>query len=561
LLGFLLNPVFTQFSTSLLDFQLISPYTIVLTVIFGALIAFLSTYSSAKKASRLNTVHALREYLPTEDAKNYKKRSAWLALILGSYKIIVFALGINMSLLLTQTIFRSGGNFVLGLLAGLWMFVDLILTFIGPLLFFWGFTKIFIQGSLKFQAATTKIATFLGDLGTLATKNVRRNPARSAAVAFLIALIIGYAAQVTVQLASENDYAVRNIYYQIGADVSVAANSANTVQTIYDGVINSVGASIENATIEYTATSGFNVGGYSMTVKALQPTTWPKTAYYENEWFSGADISTAFNEMVNDKNTILLDRSAAQYLNVQVGDNLAISTHIVRIVGFYGLPKTDSIIAVPYQYQQYISIIPEQLLTDLNPSSRSARILLKLKQGANGETVANTIRALDLDTAQITSFAEQYKQAQSNVIIYGATDAQRLGMVFAVLAASVGTGLVSAISMKERSREAAMMSVKGLSYKQLLIMFLTENLAVVLFSTILGLIVGLIAAYGSISSGNILFASVSFGSLIQRRFVLPPDSALFLVGCLALIFASTIIPITIMARKYVTNLERMVRIR
>jgi ABC-type antimicrobial peptide transport system permease subunit len=134
-------------------------------------------------------------------------------------------------------------------------------------------------------------------------------------------------------------------------------------------------------------------------------------------------------------------------------------------------------------------------------------------------------------------------------------------MVFAVLAASVGTGLVSAISMKERSREAAMMSVKGLSYKQLLIMFLTENLAVVLFSTILGLIVGLIAAYGSISSGNILFASVSFGSLIQRRFVLPPDSALFLVGCLALIFASTIIPITIMARKYVTNLERMVRIR
>jgi hypothetical protein len=92
-------------------------------------------------------------------------------------------------------------------------------------------------------------------------------------------------------------------------------------------------------------------------------------------------------------------------------------------------------------------------------------------------------------------------------------------------------------------------------------MFLTENLAVVIFSTILGLIIGLIAAYGSISSGNMLFASVSFGSFIQRRFILPFGSALLLAGCFALVFASTIIPITIMTRKYVTELERMVRTR
>ena len=173
----------------------------------------------------------------------------------------------------------------------------------------------------------------------------------------------------------------------------------------------------------------------------------------------------------------------------------------------------------------------------------------------------DSIRALGLDVGEIKSFSEVWKTAQSNVIVAAAPDAQKLGIIFAVLAASVGTGLVSVVSMRERSREAAMMSVKGLSYKQLLIVFLSENLAVILFSVVLGLVVGFIAAYGLVSSGNALFGSVSGSSLIQHRFVLPVDSALFIVGCSVLIFASTVVPIVVMARKYITNLERMVRLR
>ncbi|MGB9714728.1 MAG: hypothetical protein ACPLZC_07130 [Candidatus Bathyarchaeales archaeon] len=49
--------------------------------------------------------------------------------------------------------------------------------------------------------------------------------------------------------------------------------------------------------------------------------------------------------------------------------------------------------------------------------------------------------------------------------------------------------------------------------------------------------------------------------LIRRRLVFPLDSTLMLVFCLTLIFAATILPILIMSRKYVTKLERMVRLR
>jgi len=135
-------------------------------------------------------------------------------------------------------------------------------------------------------------------------------------------------------------------------------------------------------------------------------------------------------------------------------------------------------------------------------------------------------------------------------------DVQRLGIIFAILAASVGTALVSVVSMIERSREATIMSVKGLSYKQLVIMFLTENIALVTFSVILGMFVGFVTVYGNISASNAMISDI-----VRRRLVFPLDSALMLLSSLTLIFSATILPIIIMSRRYVTKLERMVRLR
>ena len=70
----------------------------------------------------------------------------------------------------------------------------------------------------------------MGDLGALAAKNVRRNPARLAAIAFMIAFIIGFSVQVTGQVASQQDYIVRNVHAQVGADVTVSVVNASRAQ-------------------------------------------------------------------------------------------------------------------------------------------------------------------------------------------------------------------------------------------------------------------------------------------------------------------------------------------
>jgi ABC-type antimicrobial peptide transport system permease subunit len=559
--GFLLNLLFTKLSVeAFFNPRVISPYTVIFTMLFGLLIAFLSTFRSARKASRLTTVDALREYLPMEMKKPYKKRWPWVAFVLGTYKIAVFILGLNISFELARLGFGAG-NFVVDLLISFWLVVDGILNYIGPLLFFWGFMKLFIQGSLKFKGLTVKAARFLGDLSVLATKSVRRNPARSAAIAFLIALIVGYSVQITGLLASEQDYTVRLVYRQIGSDAAIYVPLANDAPCILDVVMENVSGETQNATIEYSFSAySSNLMGY-LKLKAVEPGLWLKAAYYENEWFSGSDVTTAFKILAANKGAIILEHTIANRLKLKVGDTIALkfetNPKTFKIVGFFGPSQSQSPVGTSQDFLQYWSFVSERFYKDIETQvSASAKILLKLKSGADSKSVTENIRDLSLNIDSVESFVEEWEETQSDVITMGVLDVQRLGIVFAVLAASVGTALVSVVSMKERNREATIMSVKGLSYKHLTVIFLTENLALVAFSAILGITVGLIVVYGNISATN---AAIS--SLIQHRLVFPPDATLTVSLCIALIFVSTISPILIILRRYVTGLERVVGLR
>ena len=339
--GLLLNQIFTGFNLeTLFNPQVLNPYTIVSTVAFGMILAFLSVFFSARRASKLPTVDALREYMPVDADKPYRKRLPWLAFILGTYKIIVFILGINLPQLLSRTSF-GGGNFILTLLLVPFVFLDQGLNYFGPLLFFWGLTKLLIQNSLKFQQLTVRTSGFMGDLGALAAKNVRRNPARSAAIAFLIALIIGYGFQVTGQLASEQDYAIRQIQNRVGADVTVSVVNATQAQTILDNIVANV-SDIQNATMECTLTQQFA----GTQIKTIDPDSWLATAYYEPEWFGGVSVGEAFNQLRMDNMTIILERRVAKSLNLNLGDEIGIDfpsgPRKLRIVGFYGPEPTES---------------------------------------------------------------------------------------------------------------------------------------------------------------------------------------------------------------------------
>jgi ABC-type antimicrobial peptide transport system permease subunit len=155
--------------------------------------------------------------------------------------------------------------------------------------------------------------------------------------------------------------------------------------------------------------------------------------------------------------------------------------------------------------------------------------------------------------------AEQLEEEQSNVTVMGSFDVLHLGVFFMVAAASVGTALVTLVSLTERRREASIMSVRGLSFKQLLVMLLTESLAVVTFAVLVGTVVGLIVVRGIVASNNAVNTIVYSSIPLSWHMVFPVDALLTLFVCFFLVFASTIIPVILMAKRYSSRLERTVR--
>jgi len=566
-LSFTLSPMFVtaaggQFS----GVPVIGPDSIVLTMAFAVIITFLSAYRPARRASNMATVDALREYMYVEEVKPYKRFWPWFAFILGSFKMIVFLLGVNFQAEMMRLGFPPA-NILLFFLLSILVIIDGVLTYIGPFLFFWGFTKIFIRGSLKFQEVTARAAKFLGDLGELATKSVQRNPARAAAVAFLIAFIIGYSVQIVGTLASEQDFGIRETYFTVGSDIGVELRSPTNASKIMETIRGNV-SQVESATVEYTfwGSAGLQT---SMQLKAIDPENWPKTAYYESEFFSGSPVETVFQSLASNNHTVILERNYATTLNKRVGDNITVTfgeqTQELTVAGFFGIESTQTQDQMqPFYFAQYLwSYAPEGLYRELRElvfSSSSAKILIKLRSGADGAAVADQIRGLpglNTDVYSVSSVAEQLKQRQSNFMVTGSLNILRLGVIFIVVAASVGTALVTFVSLGERRREASIMGVRGLSFKQLVVMLLTENLSVVAFAVLLGAVVGLIVVRGTVASSN-AFNILSI-SPVRRHMVFPPDTLLTLFISFALVFASTIIPVILMAKLYSSRLERTVR--
>ena len=568
--GLILNQYFASGVNlnTLFSPQLYSPVVMIITVIFGVILALTSVFWSARKASRLPAVEALRDYVPDDTKKQHRKIIPVIALILGSYKIVVFLLGINVQNSLGQLTF-NGGNFFLSFLYEPIVLFDAALTYIGPFLFFWGITKLLIRDTFWFQRLTSKIFSLMSDLGALAAKNVRRNPARLAAIAFLVALIIGFGVQVNAQTLSAKDYTFRQVSSQVGADVTVSVVNETKAPTIMNYILANV-SGVQNASLQYEMSQSY----LNTVMKVIDPTTWSTVAYHEDAWFSGNSMQEALKQMTNDGSTIILERSVAQQLNLKLYDNVTIDfascPRNFKIVAFFGPGQSNSNPTkgsytytpptwsyVPVQKFNFTTGSPLFTLESFQPTT----ILIKLKPGANGTQVAQTIRGLGLEIYGVDSFSEEWQQSQSlnNASTFGSLqvlDIENLGIVFAVLSASVGTALIAIVSLRERSREATLMSVRGLSYRQLVWMFLTESMAIITFAVILGICVGLIMVYGSISTSNI-----NLSQIVKMRLVFSAQFIETIAAYVALIYASTIGAIIVMTSQYVTKLEKMVRAR
>ena len=205
---------------------------ITLSVILGMFLAIVSVWRPANRASKLEIIDALKQYVYVEETSEYKRLLPTIAFVLGSYKIILWILGISASQMVDLLNLR--GNITLAILVIVLVGLDAILNFLGPLAFLYGATKLFIRGSQKFQEVVVNAGSrFFGAFGKLATRNVKRNPARNAAMVFLLALIVSYGVFAVGSLFSENSVVERNSLSDVRADVRLElSGTVNLTETL-----------------------------------------------------------------------------------------------------------------------------------------------------------------------------------------------------------------------------------------------------------------------------------------------------------------------------------------
>ncbi len=240
---------------------------------------------------------------------------------------------------------------------------------------------------------------------------------------------------------------------------------------------------------------------------------------------------------------------------------ISYSLEKLRVVGFFG-PETNvgqqPVFRPSDIYpSSFHSYVPINLYNSLDGGALDAskEILVKLEPNADGAAVASQIRDLNSnDISNVYSVAEQLAERETDLQLSSTANIQRIGVVFAVVAAAVATALVSLVSLQERRKEITIMNIRGLSFKQLIKMLLAENLAIIVFSVALGVAVGLIIIHGSIVALN-----TQYVTLVARRMVFPPDATVILLSSLILVFASSILPVIAITKRYISKLERIVR--
>ncbi|MGY5864025.1 MAG: FtsX-like permease family protein [Candidatus Thorarchaeota archaeon] len=523
--------------------------SVILSIILGMFLGLFSVWRPAGRASKLEIIDALKQYVHVEETSEYKRLLPMISFALGSYKLLVWILGVDMTALLGSINF---GNLVLAIAMIAWLAVDGVLNSIGPLLFLYGATRIFMRGSLRFQEAVVNAGKrFFGAFGTLATRNVKRNPSRTATLVFIIALIVSYGIFATGSLYSQNDSIERTARYDVGADVRLEMNpGANVTQLLSD--LASYPAVIA-ATPEYRL--DLSAGSISIETRGVRPDEWLDIGFWEEQWAVG-DFQDMISNLGGDE--IILSRDVAQLLELDVGNSIFVEgpfgsgSFELTVVGLIGYQSTVEIIFGNFAFAtggEYISFVSEDFLnSSMLLLTSTANILIDTALSANGTLLQEQL-ATDLgDVYSSYSVTSEIVDYQSSSLRSGTTKIQWLSITFAVILAMVGTGLVVILTLREKDPEIALLSVRGFSKWQLFKTLLAEVLVTIVFALLLGLFVGYVENLGQVSQLN-----EGLSGLIRYQITLGGAAGYTILLLLGVVLLAAIIPVWWASRRAETK--------
>ena len=564
ILAFVLVPFFMGSGTyTPLNPLLVGLDTLFLTFAFGIFLAVIATYWPARKAVKIPTTEAIREYTLAGEPSGYNRGLAWTCLVLGTYKLVIWIFGINVASLMQGVLVT---NPILSFAVAIWLMVDSVLAYVAPLLFFYGFTVILVKGSTRFHDYATRfVRRVMGDLGAVAAHTIRRRPGRTAAVIFITTLLVGYSIQTVGIIAAQQDLIIRQVYKDVGADLKVQVRYPDNVTNMLDAIRAVPG--VRGATFEFTF-SMFTAAG-STEVRAINVSEWIDVAFWELEWFPIQPALLALQQLSENNQSIILERLRAVELDIGLGDTLFIDFDVIgvqgmEVVGYLG-PEPVNMGSWGWSYwlaESTWSYISYEHYQELLPGigSKTGYILVSLQSPALNTEVISAIEDLD-DVESVESAQTTLGEFSTDVFLNANINMMNMGLLFAYLLASLGTVVIVFLTLRERRTSTALMSARGMTYSQTIRTLMAETLTIIGFAIIVGFLVGTVVLYGLVrgSVGSVGFLNIP--TLLIARFIPIPFMgmmAIQLIALLAILLGATLLPILIEAytARYDTSILR-----
>jgi len=496
-----MGPIMTQFIHLEMGSPIVSPATVIITVVLGVGVTLISGLLPAISASRLTPLDALRP----ASADVVQKAARWGSII----GLVLIALAV------IALFSKNVGLVALGSLAFL-----IGLVFIAPLL---------VRPIAVAFGALLAIVFARQGTGTLAQGNLTRQPSRSAitASATMIGLAVivavgGLTSSLTGGLIDVIRKSLGSDYLFIPPAIAVWQSDVGANRDLADRLRQTQGVGLVS-TMRY---AGATVNGKPVSLLGIDPSVFPKVSALN---FQNGDAASAYAALSSGR-YMIANGVFASSAGVKVGDTISLSTtegqrdyQVIAIAGDYLNLKVNT---------AYIS--QANLSADFH-KNEDIFIQVNLAPGADPAVVEPKLRALNAKYPQFNLVSGQAYFQQNKDLLDAAFAGYYALFIVLALPSLISILNTLAIGVIERTREIGMLRAIGSTRGQVRQMVLAEAVLLAATGTAFGLLAGLYLGYVMVTG----LASAGFP--VEYSF---PVSGLLVAVAVGLIFGvvAAIIP-------------------
>lgn len=502
----------------------LTPSTIVIVTILSVIFMGITSVRSARRTVRVPIVETLRYYAPGETRIQYRP---WVDIVLVTLAVVTYGVVLYN---------RSNPGDVFTFLIGAIFFIILPFT---PIFLIIGTTRLLTRSTSRVYEWTARVCKpFAKNLYYVISRNLRRNPRRSANVAVIIALGIAFGMFILVTFSSQLANQERQVRASVGADISIESPPSNSTFAANLSALPEVAGVTRVFTVVASPPYAY------ASVYALDPATFFTVTNPEPWYFRSIGADEA-RQVLSTPGQVLVTEVYLQNAFLAVGDRLQFEAPVYNGTNYTGtvplnttiggtvrgLPGTGYVsFGMPYAiYGSIATFGPLLVPPPSNPPGfpyGGERFLVALRPDADWRTAKADITALG--ASGVTVAAEQIEQLRSNPVFRAFFGFIELEMAFMIVILTAGLGVILYAATLERDVELAAIRARGASGWQTAGLLIGEAASIMLIGLLVGTGVGTLAAFLSTS-----FISAGPGTtgeaLVPVLFIFPPEALLLLV--------------------------------